>query len=256
MSAWGPGIFSDDTAADIRGDYRELLEDQVPDDAAERQVIEGYSGLDDDEKHVLWLALAATQSGLGRLSESVKARALQILDDGVGLQLWEEAGAKELHKRKAALAKLRDQLLGPQPARKTVRRPWRHETDLRAGDVLAFTTNHGELALLRVLRVDDHRVGAAPIVAWLDWRGMVVPEPQQIDRLVARPMAGPGPPGHRRPETLRVARHRKKDPDWSDLGFVLAARVTPRPEDADALAWTHLTWPALRDYVERVLEQA
>jgi len=252
VSAWGPGIFSDDTAADIRGDYRELLEDQVPDDEAANRVIESYNGLDDDEKHVLWLALAAAQSSLGRLSEIVKAHALHVIDDGVGLELWEDAGAKELQKRKAALAKLRGQLVGPQPARKIVRRPWRHETELRPGDVMALQTSRGELALLRVLRVDDHRVGAAPIVSWLDWRGVVLPAGQEIEGLVARPMSGPGPVG--RLETFRVARHRKKDPDWSDVGFTLAARVAPRPEDASAQAWTYLGWSALATYIERQLE--
>jgi hypothetical protein len=67
MGAWGPGIFSDDTAADIRGDYRELLEDQVPDSEAMRRVIEAYRHLDADEEHILWLALAAAQFQLGRL---------------------------------------------------------------------------------------------------------------------------------------------------------------------------------------------
>ncbi len=67
MGAWGPGIFSDDTALDIKGDYRELLEDQVPEEEAMRRVIAEYAHLNDEE-HVLWLALAAAQSQLGRLA--------------------------------------------------------------------------------------------------------------------------------------------------------------------------------------------
>lgn len=49
MGAWGPAVFSDDTAVDIRDDCRGLLEDQVPDDEAARRVIESYRDLDDDE---------------------------------------------------------------------------------------------------------------------------------------------------------------------------------------------------------------
>lgn len=254
MSAWGPGIFSDDTASDIRGDYRELLEDQVPDDEATRRVIDSYRDLDEDEQHVLWLALAATQSSLGRLDEDVKARALHVIDAGVGLQLWEEAGPKELSKRKAALAKLRNQLVSSQPARKTVRRPWRHVTDLVAGDVLALRSTSGDMALLRVHRVDDHRVGAAPIVSWLDWRGTSPPDARTLSRLAARPMSGPGPLGHRRLETFRVARHRKKDPDWSDVGFSLVARVPVSSADSDAQAWTYLGWAQLVEHIERLME--
>lgn len=89
MGAWGPAIFSDDTAADIRGSYRELLEDQVPDDEATREVLSRYAdvGDDADEGHVLWLALAAAQHQVGRLDEDVKQRALAIIDSGRGLEL-------------------------------------------------------------------------------------------------------------------------------------------------------------------------
>jgi hypothetical protein len=253
VGAWGPGIFSDDTASDIRGDYRELLEDQVPDDEATQRIIESYRELDEDEKHVLWLALAATQSGLGRLDDEVKARALAVIDDGVGLQLWEEAGPKELQKRRAALSKLRAQLVGPQPARKTLRRPWRHVTDLQAGDVLAFASSSGEMALLRVHRIDDHRVGAAPIASWLDWRGTSLPDGAALARLEARPMSGPGPLGHRRLETFRVSRHRKKDPDWMDVGFSVVARLPLTAQDAETPPWTYLSWTQLTAHIERLM---
>ena len=186
VGAWGPAIFSDDTACDIRGDYRELLEDQVPDEDATRRIIASYRDLDEDEEHILWLALAASQSGLGRLDHDVERRALEVIDSGRGLELWEEAGPEELAKRKAALAKLREQLTGPQPARKSVRRPWRHVTDLEPGDVLSFTASNGSMALVRIARVDDHRIGAAPIVERLDWRGRTLPPESRLRRLEAR----------------------------------------------------------------------
>lgn len=72
MGAWGPAIFSDDTACDIRSDYRELLEDGVDDAEATRRVIAEYQHLGGDESHVLWLALAAAQSALGRLDDSAE----------------------------------------------------------------------------------------------------------------------------------------------------------------------------------------
>jgi hypothetical protein len=253
MGAWGAGIFSDDTAADIRSDYRELLEDQVPDDEATRRIVVAYQDLDDDEEHVLWLALAAAQSKFGRLDAEVKSRALNVIDNGRGLQSWQEAGPKELTKRQAALAKLRAELTGPQPARKTVRRPWRHETDLRPGDVLSYTASNGSMALLRVLRVDDHRLGAAPIVEWLDWTGQSLPAGWRMRRLEARPGPQPVLRGVRGPATYRVSRHRKKDPDWHDSGFTLAARLPPRPQDAIAQARTYTAWQNLSGTLERQL---
>lgn len=255
MGAWGPGIFSDDTASDIRGDYRELVEGQVPDDEATSRVIASYSRLDPDEEHILWLALASSQSSLGRLDAEVKSRALEIIDAGRGLELWEQAGPKELAKRKAALAKLRDQLTGPQPDRRVLRRPWRHETDLRPGDVLSFTGGNGAMALLRVLRVDDQRVGAAPIVELLDWTGRSLPAGWRLRGLKPRMGNTPGLGGPQRPETYRVARHRKKDQDWRDSGFVLAARLPPRAEDPRAQAWTYLAWRGLSRDLERLLTE-
>jgi len=39
---------------------------------------EAYTHMDQDEAHVLWLALAATQAALGRLEESVRDRVLAV----------------------------------------------------------------------------------------------------------------------------------------------------------------------------------
>lgn len=253
MGAWGPAIFSDDTASDIRGEYREMLEDQVPDEEATRRVIEAYSHLDPDEEHVLWLALAAAQSQLGRLENEVKVRALDVIDRGRGLELWEEAGPKALASRKTALARLRAHLTGSQPARKAVRAPWRHETDLQPGDVLAFTASNGQMALLRVANIDDQRVGAAPIVEWLDWSGRSTPGAWRLRRLKPRVGRSPAMGGPLRPATYRVARHRKKDADWSDSGFVRAATVPSSPADAGVQAWTYLEWRGLAKDLERLL---
>ena len=253
MGAWGTGIFENDTASDIRGEYRELLEDQVPDEEATRRVLAEYAHLDTDEEHVLWLALAAAQAQVGRLDPHVKDRALTVIDEQRGLELWQEAGPKELAKRKAALAKLRDVLTGPQPARKNLRRPWRHVTDLQPGDVLSFTASNGKIALLRVLRVDDQRVGAAPVVEWLDWTGTSLPASWRLQRMKPRPGNLPALGGGRRPATYRVARHQRKDQDWSDSGFVLAARVPTRTGDERAEAWTYLEWRGLSRELERQL---
>jgi hypothetical protein len=241
---WGPAIFSDDVACDIRADYRELLEDGVPDGEAAAQVVDAYDHLGDDEAHVLWLALAAAQAGLGRLDDSVRDKALSIIDDGVGLELWAEAGPTELAKRKAALVKLRDTLTGPQKRRSAVRKPWAHVTDLVPGDVLAFRLPDEKLALFRVARLDPQRVGTAPILRRLDWVKSELPSGRKLARLKAQP--DPGPTNNRGRE-FRVARHRKKDDDWRDVGFELVARVEPHRDDASCSPGMHTAWKGLRE---------
>src|SRR6266508_2967872 len=127
VGAWGPGLFSDDLACDVRGDYREMFEDGVSDDEATRRIVQVYGEADDDEAPVVWLALAVIQSRLGRLDDLVGAQALRVIDEGVYLRWW--ADSRERVKRQAMLQKVRAQLTGPQPARRTVRPPRRQVTD-------------------------------------------------------------------------------------------------------------------------------
>ncbi|MEH3033484.1 MAG: DUF4259 domain-containing protein [Aeromicrobium erythreum] len=244
MGAWGPAIFSDDTACDIRSDYRELLEDGVDDAEATRRVIADHQYLDDDQAHVLWLALAAAQSALGRLDDSVKSEALRVIDEGIGLELWAEAGTKELASRKAALIKLRKTLTGPQKPRSKVRRPWSHVTDLSPGDVLAYTLPDGKRAIFRVAKLDAQRSGTAPILRRLDWGKASLPSGRKVAKL--KPLPETRPMDDEPSVSFRVARHRKKDEDWRDVGFTLVHRVAPPSEDAQFAARSYLTWRVLR----------
>jgi hypothetical protein len=249
MGAWGPAVFSDDTACDIRAEYRELLEDQVPDEEATRRVVAAYAGLGDDEEHLLWIALAAAQSRLGRLEDDVRDRALAVIDRGQGLELWEEAGATMLAKRTKVLAALRAQLVGPQPTRKAVRRPYRHVTDLEPGVVLSCPLAAGDLALVVVRTVHESRVNVAPVVSPFGWRGAQVPS--DLSRLE---ILSTHTPVQGDIELLQVARYRKKDPDWSDVGL---AQVGSRP-DLRAEVWSsaHTMWRYLPDLLERRLTRA
>lgn len=140
MGAWGTAIFSDDTAADVRDAFTDFIADGLsPAEATERLIQESADILDDeDEAVVFWLALAATQWKLGRLLDNVRDRALAILDAGDDLLRWTENSRSEVNQRKKHLAKLRDQLLSPQPKAKKLK-PFRKScTDFRAGDVAAY----------------------------------------------------------------------------------------------------------------------
>jgi hypothetical protein len=251
MGAWGPGIFSNDTAADVRSEYRELLEDHVPDEEATQRVIASNGVLAPEEEHELWLALAAAQHEVGRLDDEVRRKALDVIDGEQGLDLWAAAGSDALRKRRQALAKLRDQLTGPQPAPKKLRRPWRHETDLVPGVVLSYTASNGKIALLRVLRIDVDRVGAAPILERLDWDGTRIPSSRKQRRLNPRTRATEYLPP--RLERYRVARFRKKDPDYRDCGFDVVATLEPRPEDQDVQPTVYNYWGSLRTALEQDL---
>lgn len=254
MSTSGPEIFGDDLACDVRDSYRHLLEDRVPDDEATQLTIARWQGLDADEEEVFWLALAATQSRTGRLTGPVRVRALEVIDSGQHLARWDTFGPEWSGMRSAALTSLRAELAGPQPPRKTVRRPWRYVTDLRPGDVLSWTASTGQvLLLLRVVQVRDEREGTTPVLERLDWDGHHVPEADVIAALPRAPVPRPDPWGRQSAGPIYgPLRLRKRDPDWADVGLTLCGRVPARPGDEDDLLprTTFLQWVGIPIHLE------
>ena len=93
---WGTGLFSDDTACDIRNYYRELLEDSVEDSAATRQTLERFEAYLQEPDGVALIAFAVTQSKVGRLEADVRDRALAIIDAGADLAVWEQENQRSI----------------------------------------------------------------------------------------------------------------------------------------------------------------
>lgn len=174
MGAWGPAIFSDDTACDIRGDYKDLLGDGLtPSEATNRILLEWKDSLDDsDDRSVVWLALAATQWKLGRLEERVKQKAVEVINSGCGLECWE---GKDREKRRVVLEKLRDQLYSPQPEPKKVRKRFRDHCEWEVGEIISYTTLSKEKVLFRVIGFNEDKGGKGPVCELLDWKGKTLP---------------------------------------------------------------------------------
>ncbi len=171
MGTWGTGVFDNDLASDVRGEYQELLEDGTDDAAATQEVLRSFAhAVDDpDNSACFWTGLAATQMQLGRLNPVVRDRTVAVIDAGADLHMWDDPGLAR--KRKTALAKMRDQLLGPQKAPVKVRPPRRVRCPLQAGDVFLLTLENGRKARLRTLAVTSHRLGDIPTVQMIDDRG-------------------------------------------------------------------------------------
>jgi hypothetical protein len=168
MGTWGTGIFSNDTAADIRGDFRELLEDGLtPEQATERIIGKSSHSVDDpDDGPSFWTGLAAAQIALGVLQPPVRDRAVALIDSGGDLHLWTKP--KLAAKRRAVLERLRAQLLGAQKAPVKVRRPKRVPSPVSVGDVFLLLLDDGRRARFRVLGMKRDRLGDFPIVEMID----------------------------------------------------------------------------------------
>lgn len=188
------------------------------------------------------LALAVTQSKIGRLDPDVRSRALAALDNGADLAVWEQENPKSLAKRRAALEKARAQLIGPQPARKRLRAPHRVHCGLVAGDGLALGVPSG-LALLRVVRVKTFRLGETPILEELEFRGFDLPSQQALDQLVPKVKGTVGLFGE--PRFSAFTAHDKVG--WEEAGFKKVASFAQRSGDDAASAPNGLSWSALAD---------
>lgn len=114
MGAWGYGIFDDDNASDIRGDFEEYIEEGLSITEATEKILEEYQEIieeDEDDGPTVYLALASLQMEHRELQADIKEVALEIIESGKGLEIWEESGEDELDKRKKVLNELKIQLL-------------------------------------------------------------------------------------------------------------------------------------------------
>ena len=177
MGAWGTGIFQDDTACDIRDDYRDHIGDGLSGPEATARILKSYASslADPGEAGVLWLALAATQWRCGRLDPETLEKALAVIDSGSDLVRWKAASNADYLKRRAALAKLRIQLTSPQPEAKKIRRRVLAECDWQVGELISYRLLSGKLIVFRMISVHTDKGGRSPCFELLDWSGEAAP---------------------------------------------------------------------------------
>lgn len=140
MGTWGPGLFSDDIACDVKEYYMKCLREDMSAEEAEASAVSYFSEelSDSDDGPVVVLALADTAWRVGRLSEKLKKAAIVIIDNGEGLERWKEAGTQLLKKRQDVFQKLKERLLSPQPPEKKIYKYKLYKCQWKVGDVFAY----------------------------------------------------------------------------------------------------------------------
>lgn len=184
MGTWGTGLYSDDTACDVREDYKDLLGDGITEPEATQRLLQRWqsSFVDPEVTCVFWLALSEVQWRLGRLQEQVKKEALAIIENGTDLQRW-ESDAKLKTKRGQVLTRLREKLKSPQPPEKRVKKRYVEETTWKLGEVYSFRLRSGNKVLLHVIGFHRDKGGRRPICEILDWVGETIPKRGKIIKL-------------------------------------------------------------------------
>lgn len=146
MGAWGPGLYSDDVAEDLRSTVAALC--QLPMNGAEivdtLVALHPASGDADDEDHTTFWLVVADQLHRKGIASPAPARALEIIDQGSDLTMKRSLGMTDadLRTRTKALTDLRARLVEPPPERprRTLRSP--QPLVAVAGDVLCYPTDH------------------------------------------------------------------------------------------------------------------
>lgn len=181
MGTWGTAIFSDDTACEVRDDWRTLVGDGLtPSDATDRLILQWKESLTDpDERPVFWLSLAATQWKAGRLEDRVKKAALAIMANGSDLERWKDDPGL-LRKRVSVLAGLREQLESPQPNAARIRKVVKAVSPWDPGTVVSYRLRSGKFVLFRVVGLASDKGGTYPYCRFFDWIGSEVPAERTI----------------------------------------------------------------------------
>ncbi len=141
MASWGPGLYQDDVAEEIKSEYIKLLKSGKTNEDATNELITSFKELikDNEDEPIFWFALADTQWNYGRLITFVKEKAIDNIRNGNNLKKWEEEGlAGESKKRKKVLSELEAKLNLQLPPLKKISTYTYYKCTWNIGDVFAY----------------------------------------------------------------------------------------------------------------------
>lgn len=142
MGSWGPKLYQDDIAEDVRDYYKDQLKRGKTNEEVTNELIADNEDVlsDEDEAPIFWFALADTQWKLGRLIPFVKEKALEYLKSGTNLTRWqkEAVSQREYLIREKVLQELEKKLMSPMPPEKKNSQYNLYKYEWNIGDVFAY----------------------------------------------------------------------------------------------------------------------
>lgn len=142
MGVWGTSVTGNDTAKDLYIEYSAAFYKYDTEKAL--AIIDNYvrTSMFDETDEEEWCnyvySLADFMWKKGILTDSVRDKAVGMIDSGFGLELWAEAGQKTLNSRKKNLAEFKEKILSPQPAKKKIKPNVHTERIFEDGDIVAI----------------------------------------------------------------------------------------------------------------------
>jgi len=141
MGTWNASINGNDTAQDLKSEYQAAFFYNDVETALAKidaYVRSMFDESDEEEWSCYYYSLAEFMWKHGILTEDVRARTIDMIDSGFGLEIWELEGTSTLNKRKKVLAEFREKLLSPQPPKKKIRFNLHMKPIFQTGDLVAL----------------------------------------------------------------------------------------------------------------------
>ena len=141
MGTWNTSVTGNDTAKDLYIEYTAAFYKFDVEEALKR--IDSYirTEMFDESDEEEWCnyiySLADFMWKKGILTDSIRNKAIELIDSGFGLELWAETGQKTFDSRKKKLAEFKEKLLSAQPPKKKIKPNVYTERIFDDGDIIA-----------------------------------------------------------------------------------------------------------------------
>ena len=164
MGAWGTGISSNDTFADIYDEFFELYNEGMEVQEISKRLIETNHEIIEgpDDCNNFWFALAKAQWECKQLDNKVFNKVKDIIESDNDIEVWQrlEASEEDLKKRRTILAKFLTDLQQERPKPKQRKKKIIRQPPFEKGDCLVFKLSNGNYGGAVVLEaVKDSEFG-------------------------------------------------------------------------------------------------
>ncbi|MBQ3526939.1 MAG: GNAT family N-acetyltransferase [Clostridia bacterium] len=190
MGTWNTSVTGNDTAKDLYIEYTAVFYKFDVEEALKRIDYYIRTEMFDESDEEEWCnyiySLADFMWKKGILTDSIRNKAIEMIDSGFGLELWTEAGQKTLDSRKKKLAEFKEKLLSPQPSRKKIKPNVHTERIFDDGDIIAvqlqtsgkpYTEQESKPISEEVFHAFDGKYVLMQLVeCYASWTSSIVPE--------------------------------------------------------------------------------
>lgn len=163
MGAWGTAISSNDTYADIYGEFFNLYNDGLEVEEISKKLIADNQEIinDKDDCNNFWFALAKAQWECKQLDKEIFNLVKKVVETGADIEVWRQLDAdeKDIKKRKIVLDKFLADLQTERPKAKSRKKKIIRQPVFDKGDCLTFKIengNYGGAVVLEAIKDSEY----------------------------------------------------------------------------------------------------